>query len=185
MEPLALEARLALQELVLNKTILIETGQQARDRHGRLLAYVFLADGTDVQEKLLGKGYAMMVAIPPNIRYLESYLAAEETARRSNKGLWRMNWFKPVDLTTRAKLKAGFRRIAGRVVKVAHTGRHWRLSVNGRLSILIRESDWMRYWRGEPHRLLKKHIEARGWIYKTRRQYRLYISHPAMLVVAE
>lgn len=39
---------------------------EPRDRYGRLLAYLWLADGTLFNELLLGEGYAQLLTIPPN-----------------------------------------------------------------------------------------------------------------------
>ncbi|MBI2969765.1 MAG: thermonuclease family protein, partial [Gammaproteobacteria bacterium] len=42
-------------------------GRERRDTHGRLLAHLFLRDGTNVQARLLAEGFAVPLIIPPNL----------------------------------------------------------------------------------------------------------------------
>jgi len=58
-----------------------------RDREGRLLAYVFLDDGSFVNEELLRAGDARVAARGPH-RYLGAFLAAQSEARDAGRGVW-------------------------------------------------------------------------------------------------
>ncbi len=49
------------------KTVRLEFDVQEQDRYGRLLAYVFLKDGTFVNAWLVENGYAAVMTIPPNV----------------------------------------------------------------------------------------------------------------------
>ena len=42
---------------------------QARDRYGRLLAYVWLPDGRMLNVEIMLEGYAQVLTVPPNVRY--------------------------------------------------------------------------------------------------------------------
>ena len=66
----------------------VETDVQTHDRFGRLLAYVFLPDGQMVNEELVQRGWAMVLTIPPNVRYAERFVRAQQNARRHRRGLW-------------------------------------------------------------------------------------------------
>ena len=57
------------------------------DHYGRLLAYVFLLDGTLFNAELLKQGYARVIAPSPFKRYSEFRLFEQE-ARRAGAGLW-------------------------------------------------------------------------------------------------
>ncbi|MVZ66733.1 nuclease [Sphingobacterium sp. DK4209] len=61
------------------------------DRYGRTLAYVFLEDGTFLNELMLRKGHAMTMTIPPNVKHQELLLAAQREARENGRGLWKEN----------------------------------------------------------------------------------------------
>lgn len=69
--------------------ISIEFDAEKRDRYGRLLGYVFLADGRMLNEEIISNGYASVLTIPPNVKYQERFLEAYRRARRNGLGLWK------------------------------------------------------------------------------------------------
>jgi micrococcal nuclease len=58
-----------------------------RDRYGRILAYVFLPDGTLFNQRLLADGYAHVYTGHPYAR-MDAFLEAQREARRAGRGLW-------------------------------------------------------------------------------------------------
>jgi len=66
----------------------LELDVQERDRYGRLLAYVWLPDGRMANEVMLEEGYAMLLTIPPNVRYAERLRRAWRLAIEEQRGLW-------------------------------------------------------------------------------------------------
>jgi micrococcal nuclease len=67
----------------------LERDVEARDRFGRLLAYVFRADdGVFVNLELARNGLARPLEIPPNDAHASALLAATHEARSANRGLW-------------------------------------------------------------------------------------------------
>jgi micrococcal nuclease len=63
-------------------TVGVELDIQERDRYGRLLVYVYLADGRLLNEVLLAKGMAQLFPVPPNVRYIDRFRAA------AREGVW-------------------------------------------------------------------------------------------------
>jgi micrococcal nuclease len=63
-------------------------GVEEHDRYGRTLAYVWLRDGTFVNELLAERGYASPLTIPPNDDYARVFLRAARRARQASRGLW-------------------------------------------------------------------------------------------------
>lgn len=62
---------------------------EARDRYGRLLAYVYRAsDGLFVNLALARDGYATTLTYPPNVAHAEELRAAVAEARAGGLGLW-------------------------------------------------------------------------------------------------
>ena len=59
------EAAEANRKLVDGKTVRLEFDVQQLDRYKRLLAYVYLEDGTFVNIWLVENGYAMVMTVPP------------------------------------------------------------------------------------------------------------------------
>ena len=68
--------------------LFLEYDVQREDRYGRLLAYVYLADGRMANEEMLLGGYAVVMTVPPNVRYEERFLKAMRAARENKAGLW-------------------------------------------------------------------------------------------------
>jgi micrococcal nuclease len=76
--------------LVAGERVRLETDAQARDRYGRLLAYVYrVRDGRFVNADLVRGGYAQPLTIPPNVRHAKRFTALAREARRGGRGLWR------------------------------------------------------------------------------------------------
>jgi micrococcal nuclease len=73
--------RLAGREVTLERDV------EARDKYGRLLAYVYV-DGARYDDELLRMGYARFLVIPPNGSHAPALLRAELDARAANRGLW-------------------------------------------------------------------------------------------------
>jgi len=86
-EPFARAATDANRRLVENQPVRLEYDVQPKDRYGRVLAYVYVGERM-VNEELLAAGYAQLLTIPPNVRYVERLRAAANEARRARRGLW-------------------------------------------------------------------------------------------------
>lgn len=75
-------------DLVLNKTVQLETDVQPMDMYGRTLAYVTV-DGQEVNSLLLERGFACLLHIPPNgDDRLTELKALETSAKTAMRGLW-------------------------------------------------------------------------------------------------
>lgn len=61
---------------------------EQKDDYGRVLAYVYLPDGTFFNEELLERGYAQVATFPPNVRHRERFEEAQREAREAERGLW-------------------------------------------------------------------------------------------------
>ena len=59
------------------------------DHYHRVLAYFFLRDGTFLNARLLREGYAMVLTVPPNVRYAEQFVKLARRAREKGRGLWK------------------------------------------------------------------------------------------------
>lgn len=61
---------------------------EKEDDYGRLLAYVYLPDGSMFNETLLDEGYAQVATFPPNVRHLARFRTAQRMAREADRGIW-------------------------------------------------------------------------------------------------
>jgi micrococcal nuclease len=75
--------------LVAGRRVELRTDAEARDRYGRLLAYVYRRpDGLFVNAELVRRGFATILTIPPNVAHAEEFLALQRAARQAGRGLW-------------------------------------------------------------------------------------------------
>ncbi len=85
------EASAANAALVEGRTVILEKDVSETDRFGRLLRYVWLADGdrwTLVDLELVRRGFAQVETDPPDVKYADRLLDAQRTARAASTGLW-------------------------------------------------------------------------------------------------
>ena len=82
------EAATFTRSLVQGKKVRLELDVQQRDKYGRLLAYVYLEDGTFVNAEIMKAGYAQVMTIPPNVKYQDLFLGLQRDAREKGRGLW-------------------------------------------------------------------------------------------------
>lgn len=76
------------KKLVEGKRVSLEFDVERRDRYDRLLAYVFLKDGTFVNAEIVKQGYASLMTIPPNVKYVNLFTKLYQEARNNKRGLW-------------------------------------------------------------------------------------------------
>lgn len=75
------------RELVEGKQVQLERDVSETDRYGRILRYVHAGD-VAVNEALVRDGYATAYAYPPDLKYQETFRAADAEARAAGRGLW-------------------------------------------------------------------------------------------------
>jgi micrococcal nuclease len=76
------------QEHVLARIVFVERDVRLRDRYGRSLAYLWLADGRLFNAELVREGYAVAMTVPPDVKYATHFVRLEREARASRRGLW-------------------------------------------------------------------------------------------------
>ncbi|MFW5976601.1 MAG: thermonuclease family protein [Bacillota bacterium] len=72
-----------------DQIVYLEYGEEVRDSYDRLLAYIYLPDGTFLNARILREGYSYLLTVPPNIKYLNLLEEIAKKAREKNKGLWK------------------------------------------------------------------------------------------------
>lgn len=74
--------------LVEGKSVRLEFDKQRMDKYKRLLAYVYLLDGTFVNAEIVKAGYASLMNIPPDDKYAVLFKKLYDEARQEKRGLW-------------------------------------------------------------------------------------------------
>jgi len=86
-QPFSLEAKEFNRKLVEGNIARVEFDIEKTDCYGRLLGYCFIGK-IFVNKKLVEQGYAVISTRPPNVKYVESFVSAQKSARGAKRGLW-------------------------------------------------------------------------------------------------
>lgn len=99
--PLASEAAKFTRDWLEGRQVWLEEDVQLRDRYSRRLAYVWLEQPQnrslpEVRTKMfnaiiVAEGYAQLMTIPPNVRYVDMFKVLQTEARENSRGLWQRN----------------------------------------------------------------------------------------------
>jgi len=76
------------KKLVEGQRVRLEFDVDKTDKYNRLLAYVYLRDGTFVNAEIVKQGYASLLTIPPNVKYADLFQKLYRQARENKRGLW-------------------------------------------------------------------------------------------------
>ena len=87
-EPFGDAAKKYNQLLVGSQKIRLAFDKERHDRYGRWLAYVFLSNGTFVNNAMIEKGYAYVLPRRPNDQYEQVLLQSQRGAMSKKIGLW-------------------------------------------------------------------------------------------------
>lgn len=83
-----IEASNYTKERLEGQTVYLEFDVKQTDKYGRLLAYVYLEDGTMYNKELLEKGYAQIATYPPNVKYVDEFTQIQKQAEENRVGFW-------------------------------------------------------------------------------------------------
>ena len=157
----------------------LQSATESRDRYGRLLAHVYLPDGSNLQEQLLESGLGLTAPYPPNLAYLDCYLHAEAKARARRRGIWRIPATRATDL--RHRPGKSFVRARGRVTRARRSRSSMWLDMADDLSLRIARADFPHFDLPDVEALEGRMVEVRGWLAspKEGQPARLRIRHPA------
>ncbi|MEO8539830.1 MAG: thermonuclease family protein [bacterium] len=87
-QPFGPEASAENSRMVSGQRLCLEKDVSETDRYDRLLRYAWLADGTMVNEALVLSGLATVDTFPPDVKYVERFIAAQRDARAARRGMW-------------------------------------------------------------------------------------------------
>jgi micrococcal nuclease len=88
--------------LAAGDTVQLEPDVEARDRYGRILAYVWRGDSM-LNWRMVRLGWAVVLTYPPNVQYADRFVSAQAKARVEVRGLWRVDGFRCLPVERRRK----------------------------------------------------------------------------------
>lgn len=162
-EPLAQAAYALLAERIPpGHLITLVYDTEPLDRYGRVLAYVYDAQGRSVEAELLRRGLAFQIAVPPNLVQADCLHAQQDIARQERVGVWRHDYWQP---TPAARLQTGgFQVVQGSVTDVSRTrGAIW-LELDGPVVLQVARAD-QSFFEGEDwNAWLGRDLLVSGWV---------------------
>lgn len=186
--PLADEAKLALERLVLNRPVTLAYGGQRVDRYNRLLAHLFTQDGTWIQGELLRDGLARVYSFPDNRALVGEMLIHEGTSRTQQTGIWRVPYYLVLDTQAAESQIDRFALVEGRVLDVAQIrgrtflnfGADWKTD----FTVSIAPKHLKRFQNDGimPDDYKGRHVRIRGWL-KSRNGPMIDVTHPEQIEV--
>ncbi len=186
--PLGYEAKNALSDMVLNKEVTLYYGGRKMDRYGRVLAHLFLNDGTWIQGEMLKNGMARVYSFDDNRAIVHEMLAEENEAKEQLQGIWRLNFYEIKPQENSGRFTNSFQLISGKVVDVATVRSNTYLNfgedyktdftivVSGRVKKMFEKKDI------NLANLKGKNIIVRGWL-KYYNGPSINLTHPEQLVI--
>lgn len=181
-EPGGNEAKQALQALVQGQKVRLEYDAQRQDKYGRTLAHLFTEDGLHVNLALVKQGWAVANLHPPNLKYAETILTAQNEAEQAKRGIWGMAAYAPRAIETlRYKKSYGWQRLVGKVVHIHAKSKFVQLEFAQDLYVTIPRSNLK--WFSSPYAYLGARVEVRGWPARRGKKVTVLVRHPSALQV--
>jgi micrococcal nuclease len=174
-------ARRWLQKRVEGRTVRLETDREREDKYGRLLAHLFAEDGEHLNLALVEQGLAVVSLYPPNLKYAEALLAAQQRAETAARGMWGSPAYRPRSLDAlKGKAKPGWGRWRGAPSRVEHGAHFSRLVFPSGAEAHIDARHRALFPPLEHY--LSRPLEIRGWASAKRGHPVFWLRHPSALV---
>ena len=181
----ALAARDLLRSLLSkhNNHIQIVHGKERKDHYQRLLAHLFLPDGTNLQAQLLSYGLAAAITIPPNKHFSSCYQQIEKRAYCEKKGLWSHKIPTLADLDDSAN---GFHILKGKLQAIQKSRKGLWLTLEHGLSLRITTQQLALFDQQRLKSLIGQSIIVRGWLQPKRnpkpgQRFYMQLKHPSSI----
>ena len=179
-EPGGVAAKKWLQNQLRDNQVYLEFDQVKRDKYKRLLAHVFLPNGKHVNLALLESGLATISIIPPNGRYSDKLIQAQQFAEKQKLGIWSMPEYQSRPITEIANHTKGWQRFTGTPVAIRKSRKFTRLLFNDKIDIRVANSNLKLF--PELATYVGKPLEVRGWVARNKDHYTMLIQHPSALI---
>lgn len=188
--PLAREARRALEEMTLGRTLTLHPASRPTDRWGRTLAHLERDDGLWVQGEMLRLGWARVYTFADNRALAGDMLALERTARAARRGIWGHPYYSIVTPERAGRVVNTFQLVEGTVVDAADVkgrvylnfGADWKTDFTVLVPAKVRRA--LAKQGMDPAALEGRAIRVRGWL-KDYNGPMIEMTHPEQLELPE
>jgi len=163
-----------------HQTVRLEFDVEKQDKYQRTLAHVFTKDKLHVNLELVRRGLAAVNIYPPNLKYVQPLLIAQQEAAREKLGIWRDPAYavQSFELINDSNYK-GWKRLSGRFKALRKSRKYSYLQFSPQFSIRIENAALDLF--PDLQNYLDKSVEVRGWLSKSNGRFVMHIRHPADL----
>ena len=181
-EPGGIEAKHWLQNRLSGKKVRLVRDAGRKDKYGRILAHLFTQQDEHINLELVINGLATLNIHPPNLKYADELLAAQQQAEAKSFGLWGYPRYaaKPVTAIRQGQSK-GWQRLTGHVRAIRESRKSWYLEFTDSFAARIQKQylalfPEINFYEG-------KEIEIRGWVKRKKQRYTMLIRHPSAVKI--
>ena len=189
-EPLARDAKAALEDLTLGRRVTLSYGGRRTDRYGRALAHLHDEEGLWIQGELLRRGLARVYTFSDNTARSARMLALENETRQSGDGVWNHEYYRVLDIEETGAAIGSFQLVEGLVVDAAKVrGRaylNFGPDYRTDFTITISPRDMRTFRRAgvDPTTLEGRRVRVRGWLQSLNGPM-IEVTHPEQIEVLE
>lgn len=158
----------------------LETDVEKTDSYGRTLGHLFTENNEHINVLLVAAGLAQASIWPPNLKYANELVTAQQQAESKKLGIWQRPEYAaiPVDNLT-AEGHQGWTRIVGKIKKINPAKKFVYLEFSDRFNARI-EKDSLSLFP-DINSYQGKTIEVRGWLNKRGDKFSMLIRHPSAI----
>lgn len=174
------EAKQWLIAKLKNTNVHLETDVEKTDSYGRTLGHLFTENNKHINLLLVAEGLAEVSIFPPNLKYVDELVAAQQQAENKKLGIWQRPEYAviPVDELTEDG-HHGWTRLVGKVRSLHPTKKFIYLQFSDRFEARI-ERDALSLFP-DVNSYQGKTIEVRGWLNKRKDKFSMLIRHPSAI----
>ncbi|MBS4053045.1 thermonuclease family protein [Methylomonas rivi] len=175
-EPGGEQAKAWLRQRIEHQKVRLEGDVEKHDKYQRSLAYVFTEDKTLINLELVRQGLAAVNIYPPNLKYVQALLDAQQNAERAGLGIWALPAYAPQPFDAlNGENYRGWKRVTGKVRALKRTAKYSYLQFSDRASVRVENTTLnlfppLRNYVGQS-------IEARGWVAKNKDRFAVQARH--------
>lgn len=154
---------------------------EREDAYHRRLAHLFDDQGNNLNQLMVEQGLAFVYLHPPNLKFSEDYLAAEQRARETQRGLWALDRYQVQSMRKAGDYRNSFRRLRGRLKSVQHKRKYSYLTFSSGLTASIPKRYLQSFQDAgkDPDSLVGRELVIRGWVKRYRGKPSMFLNHPS------
>ncbi|WP_230874710.1 thermonuclease family protein [Methylomonas sp. LL1] len=171
------QAKAWLKSRLEHHKVRLEADVEKQDKYQRTLAHVFGEDKLHINLELVRRGLATVSIYPPNLKYVDALLKAQQGAEQARLGIWRDSVYMPqaFDALTADNYK-GWKRITGPIQGVKQTRKYSYLRFSDRVAVRIENASLNLFPVLQSY--VGKSVEARGWVIRQKDRFVVPVRHP-------